>query len=214
MVSTGTKRTVGNKDQAVHQHLKCYIGQGDILVCGVIGDGTSKEIQCNWDSPFEGEDVGSRFRTTAGLAQIATDRTSITTINTRQIWNGNRPTQFNLNLILYALSDPKSEVMDALQALEEFASPQLMGTIPVSFSLETWRTDGFSSALNTGRIPNLVSINIGRRAMYPECVLESISQPLDKEIDRNGNLIRAEVQLQISTVVVPNRDEVTKFYNG
>lgn len=200
---------MGNNDPAVSQHLKTWIQQGSTIVCGVTGPGTSKEISVNWDSPFEGEDVGSKFKTASGLTQALTGKTSVTSLNTRQVWNGNRPTTFNLVLLLYALSDPQTEVMAALQALEEMASPQLNAGSPLSLSRESG-----SMELEIGRVPELVSLSIGRKAIYPECVIESISQPLDAEIDSNGLLIRAEVQMQISTVQVPNKDEIARFYRG
>jgi hypothetical protein len=207
----GGVKVVGNNDPVVSDHKKIWIKQGEVMVCGVLGEGTSKEINVNWDSPFEGEDVGSKFKTASGLTQAMSENTSVTSINTRQIWNGNRPTQFGLTLLFYALSDPASEVMAALQALEEFASPQLQAWSPVG--LDT--SQGLSNAsFNVGRVPQLVDITIGRVAIYPQCVIESISQPLDKEVDRNGLLIRCEVQMQVSTVQVPNRDQVAQFYRG
>lgn len=203
------KDTVGNNDPTVSNHLKTWIMQEDKVVCGITGEGTNKDIVANWDSPFEGEDVGSRFKVTSGLVQSVTDKTSVTTLNTRQVWNGNRPTTFSLNLRLYALSDPKKEVMDALQYLEEMASPQLNGWSPYSISKGKNGYEG-----NIGRIPGLVTICIGRKAIYTDCVIESISQPLDREVTSDGLLVRADIQLQIATIQVPNKTDVPKFYRG
>jgi hypothetical protein len=202
--------TAGNNDPAVSDYLKTWIKQGDLAVCGVTGEGTAKEITCNWDSPFEGEDLGSKMKMTSSIAQYYTKQTTVTTLNTAQIWNGNRPTQFSLNLIFYALRDAQKEVMDALMYLEQMASPQLDAAMP--FSVEGNLSEGYS--FNAGRIPGLVTISIGRKAIYPDCVIESISQPLDKEVTSDGLLVRAEVQMQVSTSVVPNRDKISQFYSG
>lgn len=207
------KSTVGNNDPAVSQHLKTWIMQGDKTVCGVTGEGTAKEITVNWDSPFEGEDVGSRFKTASGITQALSGATSITTLNTRQIWNGNRPTSFSLTMLFYALADPKAEVMDALQLLEEMASPQLNAGSPISIA-NLFNGISGDTSLDIGRVPELVTVCIGRKAIYPECVIESISQPLDREVTKDGLLIRAEVQLQVSTIEVPDKKTVETFYRG
>ena len=43
--------------------------------------------------------------------------TSVTRFNTQQIWDNNRPTQFNLELKLYALRDANLDVMKPLACL-------------------------------------------------------------------------------------------------
>jgi len=195
-------KAVGNNDSAVSPYLKTWISQGNVLVCGVTGDGTSKEIQANWDSPFEGESVGSKYEKTGGVIQTVTKTTSITTFQSRQVWGGNRPTQFNIVLQFYALSDPQTEVMDALIELEKMASPQVNSKVPVSV--------GGGNAF--GRIPGTVVINIGRNAIYPDCVIESVSVPLDKEVNKDGLFIRAEINLSIQTMQMLNRSDIVSRY--
>jgi hypothetical protein len=200
---------VGNGDKAVSPFYKVWIRQGDVTVCGVIGEGTSKEIQSNWESPFEGESAEGKWQKTAGISQDVLDGvTTITTYNSRQTWAGNAPTQFSLTLRFYALSDARTEVMEPLRYLETFAAPQVKKILPLDLAAlkggETWM----------GRVPQQVLINIGRRNIYPNCVIESVSQPWDGERDSKGNLVRAEVQLQVATIQLLNRDEIASRYNG
>lgn len=196
--------TVGNNDSTVSPYLKTWISQNGVVVCGVTGEGTSKEIQANWDSPFEGESVGSKFQVAGGLAQTWTNKTTITAYQSRQVWGGNRPTQFNLVMRFYALSDPKTEVMDALMSLEQMISPQVNANDPGN----AFGQGGFG----LGRIPDTVIINVGRNAIYPDCVIESISQPLDTEKDDSGRFIRAEVSVQVQTMQMLNRSEISARY--
>ncbi len=186
--------TVGNNDPAVSPYLKTWISQEGVTVCGVTGEGTSKEIQANWDSPFEGENIGSKMEKTGGVVQVFSEITAKTTLGSTQIWNGNRPTQFNLVLSFYALSNPETEVRQALIELEKMASPEVNNASP------------------GGRIPGRVVINIGRKAIYPVCVIESISVPLDKEIDSQGRLIRCDVTLQVATLQMQNKSEISSRY--
>lgn len=185
---------VGNNDPHVSPFLKAWIRQGRTCVCGVIGEGTTKEIQVNWNSPFEEDSVGGKFQKVGGLVQIQTGRTSKGKLASHQVWEGNRPHVFNLTLKLYALRDARAEVMVPIMELEKMLSPEVYEMRP------------------GGRIPQTVSINIGRTALYNECVIAGMTAPLDKERTVDGYLVRAEVTLQIETITMLNRSEISRTY--
>ncbi len=189
---TGT--IVGNNDKSVSDFLKAWIKQGEIVVVGIIAEGTSKELQSNWEQPFAEDSLGSMFRKFGGALQAMTQRTSQTTFNTKLVWMGNLPHALNLVLRFYALSDPKAEVEDPIRELEKMASPDLNQVLP------------------GGRIPQYVTINIGRKVIYPECVITGISIPLDKECSKDGYLIRADVAMQIQTSQMLNRSDIDPTY--
>lgn len=189
---------VGNKDKRISDSLKCWITGTQEAVVGVLGPGTNLDITANWTSPFEGDSAGDKFQKTGGAIQSVTDTTSITTLNSRQVWSGNKPTTFNVELKLYALEDAQSEVMDALKALEKMAAPDVKGTLPISTRDENM----------LGRVPGLVTINMRGKHIYADCVLEHVSAPFDKEVGKDGSLIRATVNLQISTVTMMSRDMI------
>jgi len=187
---------VGNNDKRVSQYLKTWITGADsdtgkgLAVCGVTGPGTSKEVTANWQSPFEGESIGNKFQFIGGLTQTFTDATMIKTLNSRQVWNGNQPTKFNVELQFYALEDVQKEVMLPLYSLEKMIAPEVSNT-------ELF-----------GRIPGVVQLCIGRKMIYNNCVIESMSQPYDKEVWKGGGWIRCTVTLQISTVAMLNASDV------
>ncbi len=196
---------VGNADKTISPYLKTWIGQDGVVVCGVTGEGTSKEVAANWDSPFEGENVGSKFSIAAGALQsgvvaditgvgIGSGVTSISTHSSRQVWNGSRPTQFNIVLQLYALYDPQREVMDPIIALHEMFSPELNRSAP------------------GGRIPGMVTLNVGRNVIYPNCVIESISEPLDATKNSAGLFTRAEINLSLQTIQIDNKSDIRSRY--
>lgn len=186
----------GNADKSVSEYLKAWIKAGDIWVVGLIGPGTSRQLQSNWTSPFEQSAVGSMFDKIGAVIQSQTlipgmsERTSISSFNSTQIWDGNRPHSFNLVLSFYALADPLKEVEMACSELEKMASPDLNSYLP------------------GGRIPNTVTLNIGRRRVIPDCVIESISTPLDKEVGKDGYLLRTEVNLTICTKTTLSKDKI------
>lgn len=118
------------------------------------------------------------------------------------------PLKFSLNLIFIAQSDAYEEVMLPLQWLEEFASGEINSVLPVNAAEAAKLFMGQGGDNVMGRIPGTVIINIGRKMIVPNCVIENISIPLDKEKDRDGNLIRAEVQLDIQTKTMLSKEKI------
>lgn len=203
----------GNADEAVSPHLKVWIKQGNVWVVGLIGPGTSRQMQANWNSPFEQSNVGSMFEKTAGLAQVVTGKTTITTLSSTQVWEGNRPHSFNLVLIFYALRDAWREVMQPLISLEEMMAPEVsageqkeIGTTWESVKIAT--SELLASVKPGGGIPLPVMLNIGRRSIIDNCVIENMQAPLDKERTKEGYLVRAEVTLSIATKTMLNKASI------
>ena len=193
-------RSVGVNDPSVSNFCKAWIIQGTTTVVGVIGEGTSKELTSNWDSPFEGDAVGSKVEKVGGLVQSTTDMTSVTTLNSRQVWNGSQPHTFNLALQLYALADAKREVDDAIMELERMASPELNAVSPVG------------GATTTGRIPGQVQLNIGRNVLIGPCVITSVSVPLDGPRSHDGYLMSALVNIGIQSYETINKSAIASTY--
>ena len=209
-------RKVGNNDPSVSPYLKCWIKQGNTCVVGVIGAGTSKELTANWQSPFEGDAVGSKSQKAGGLLQsnvageltggaLSTEgMTSITSLNSRQVWSGNQPHAFNLAVQFHALSDPKTEVEDAIQELEMMASPELKAMLPVGGQTATGNS--------VGRVPGEVWLNIGRNVMIGPCVITNVSVPLDGPRSRDGYLMSALVNIGVQSYEMLNRSQIPGTY--
>ena len=62
---------VGVSDSRVSTYNKARILQGDVMVTGVIGEGASKDLVVNWNSPFEEDTAGGHFQKIGGLVQSA-----------------------------------------------------------------------------------------------------------------------------------------------
>ncbi|WP_163836768.1 hypothetical protein [Spartinivicinus ruber] len=187
---------VGLNDSRISPYLKCWIHQHTTLVVGAIGEGTSKEFSATWSSPFETDSLGAQetVQKTAGLTQSLTGLTSVTTLNSQQVWEGNQPHQFSITLQLYALVEPKNEVEAAIQALELMATPDVDAIMPL------------------GRKPESVWINIGRNVICGPCIIESLQVPLDGPRDKNGYLLEAAVQLSIKTEKMLTRGDIPATY--
>ena len=184
---------VGVSDSRVSTYNKSRILQGDVMVTGVIGEGASKDLVVNWNSPFEEDTAGGHFQKIGGLVQASTGRTSKSEMSSMQIWEGNRPHSFNLPLLFYALTDAKKEVQDALLELEKMLSPDLNARLP------------------GGVIPQPVELRVGR-LIVDDCYITNMSNPLSGERTRDGYLVRAEVTLQIESRTLLNRSDISNTY--
>lgn len=229
---------IGNNDAKVSPYLKCWIAQPDLVgnitscVVGVIGPGTARSLQANWNSPFEQSNLGGMFEKVGGFIQATTDRTSTTTFSSTQVWEGNRPNNFSLTLLFYAVSDAYKEVMLPLKALEIMMGPNvpaasaseqsLKGAISKAANSGNWAGsfpdimaaagNAMKSLIPGGRIPLPVVINIGRNMVVPNCVIESMMVPLDGPRTKDGWLTKAEATLNISTKVMLNQTEIAKTW--
>jgi len=221
-LGTGSKHAAsklnvyGNSDPKVSPFLKAWIAQPDeeskisTCVVGLIGQGTTRSLQANWNSPFEQSNLGGMFEKAGGLIQVMTEKTSITTLSSTQVWEGNRPNAFNLTISFYAISNALKEVMLPLRELERMMGPNIEAGAESDGSLKQL----FASMKPGGRIPLPVVLNIGRRMLIPNCVIESMSVPLDKERTKEGYLVRADATLSISTKVMLNKENIGTTWQG
>ena len=186
---------IGNQDKRLHFSRKCWLTDGWTTICGVYGQNTSMEISANWSQPFQDMTPGKVAPNVANALQARGGATMIKAWNTQQVWEGNSPTRFNLELQLYALSDPYIEVMQPLAALESFIAPDV---------------DEFWGGM--GNIAKALQLNMGRMCIYQFLVLESISVPFDKETDLKGRFVRCTVNLSLSTMTMITKDMLKKGY--
>lgn len=186
---------IGNTDKRVDDSRKIWIADNETFIVGVYGPGTSLEITANMGQPFEGLTPSKGFQAGSALLQGSTGMTTVSNLNTQQVWQGNSPTQFNIELKLYALRDPDLEVMRPLRALENMIAPD---------TNDFW---GFG-----GKVQKALQINIGRRVIYQFLVLNSISIPFDKETDSLGRYVRCTVNLTMSTLTMVSKDMLKLGY--
>lgn len=182
---------IGTDDPSISPHLKAYLRrEGGPTVVGIIGEGSSRELTALWESPFENDTPGSMFAKGAGLAQIETGKTSKSLLNTTQVWSGTTPHNFNLVLEFYAVSDAYNAVQAAVIELEKCAAPEMNEKTPL------------------GRIPQSVTVRVGKQIIYPECVITSVSRELDGPISQDGYPLRGSVTLQLQTVTTVNQSDI------
>ena len=192
----GGASVLGNTDKRLSDARKIWIADDQTTIVGAYGPGTSMEITANWMSPFEAATLGNTpLRTGAAFAPTMTGMTLGSTRNTRQAWEGNEPTRFNVELMLYALRDPDLEVMQPLRALEYMIAPDVN---------DFWGVGG--------KIAKALQLNVANRIIYQYLVLENLSAPFDKEMDSQGRFVRCTVNLTLSTLTMVSKQMLKKGY--
>ncbi|EPK2898275.1 hypothetical protein H2839_002723 [Escherichia coli] len=181
--------------------MKAYIKSSEDMVVGYIGEGSSAELSSLWQSPFEDKAMGSMLGTIseaasslAGIVQTSSGYTSKSRFNSTLVWEGQQPPEFTLVLDFLATSSAKIEVNDAITTLLKMASPELNDITPF------------------GRVPEAVTINIGRNVMLTNVVIKSVSYQLDAPRTSEGYFTHNTVTLQCSGNTSINRSNISSVF--
>ena len=78
-------------------------------------------------------------------------------------------------------------------------SPEVNALIPMTLS------DGTPTF---GNAPKPVTINMGKKIIYKDCVIENVSRPFDGQFTSDGHQVRATVNVQISSIDMLNRSKI------
>lgn len=193
---TQSKNEIGILDPRFSPHRKCWLSDGKKTIVGVYGRGTSQEITEVWNSPYQNASLESATPQATAAYQIFTGgKTFVKDMNSARTWSGNEPTNVTLELMLYAVKDAAAEVMLPLRTLEEFAAPDTSAFIGLS-----------------GKATSILSLDIGRRIIYPSLCMTNISMPFDKEVDSKGNFVRCTVNITFTTPVALSQNLLKQGY--
>ncbi|MBL1266142.1 hypothetical protein, partial [Candidatus Methylomicrobium oryzae] len=184
------------------------------------------EIALNWQSPFErvGEDVfptlqqilqsgelsplaqkiDARIGTGAGaLLSMIEGKTSITKLNSTQVFNGMPPAKFNVTALFRAWSDPQKEVHDPFNQLMKWALPVKLsddGTL-----LNRFLDNGVSvDTLFPSQAPTLIACKY-KDCVYKPLVIESITKDTNAPIDKHGRFTELAVPMLLTTLSAIDR---------
>ncbi|HBT4785500.1 TPA: hypothetical protein MB364_000800 [Klebsiella variicola subsp. variicola] len=181
--------------------MKIYIRSKTDMVVGYIGDGSGAQLSSMWQAPFESQSVGgllggvSNAAGAAGdLAQILTGKTTKGILNSMLVWEGQQPPEFNLVVDFMATTNAQIEVNAAITALLQMASPELEEFTP------------------NGRIPEAVTLNIGRNIQLAGVVIKDVSYQLDAPRTPEGYFTHNTVTLQCSGNSSLNRSNISSVF--
>lgn len=199
----------------------------------------SLEMTANWQSPFEGAGVESKFPALAQMAQAgmfegvlkalggalpetkdATDslsdaakklvgRSGVTKLNSTQVFSGMPPIKITVTAFLRAFKSPVVEVEDPLKKLQGWVLPKYLA--PDGVLAEFIKTGADVLSLMPSEVPTVVGFTYKNRIFQP-MVIESCSDPLDAPINSAGNRISAVVQLTLCSLTALDRRDWADTY--
>lgn len=174
----------------VSDYLKVTLSNSKYSVTGYISQGAAMNLAQSWEAPFTGMTMGSVAGAMSSFAQAGTEMTSVARWNTLMVWEGGTPPTFTLPMTFLAQYNPFVEVSGAIAALSAMISPEL------------------KDAEVSGRIPERVTLNIGRRINLTDVIIQDLSCDLDAPRDSTGLFLRNTVNLQLSGSRVYNGSEI------
>lgn len=142
-------------------------------------------------------------------AQSLEGRTSMTKMNSTQVFNGMAPAKISVTAHFRALRDARTEVDAPLNQLMRWALPQEIAQDgPI---LELLKAG--DPSLYPSRTPRIIGMSYANMQMLP-LVIEAVPYPLTGPRDRNGTLLSAQVTLQLSTLAAIDANDWNSFRRG
>jgi hypothetical protein len=244
-----------------------FTGLNKHLICSIypmtrVGDGTawerddeggsfaapltqaSMEITPNWQSPFEGAGVESKFPELAQMSQAGMFQGVLTALGAkvsdedrkdanmmgklseaaRGLMGRSGVTKLNSTQVFSGMPPIKIQVTAFLRA---FKDPWAEVEAPLK-QLQEWTLprhlakDGVLAQFLTDKnvlslMPSEVPTIVGfayKNRIFQPMVIESVSDPLDAPIDNIGNRISASVQITLCTLTALDRDDWHKTYRS
>lgn len=183
----------------VSDYYKAFLTQRingqDVTIVGYVSEETRITMTQLWSSPFEGETAGNQsgVQVASGLAQNATDKTSVSLLNSKLIWEGAEPLTFNLIMVFSAYADAKKEVDDPISLLLQMSSPELEEELPM------------------GQRPSSVILDLGRKLKTP-VVIRSVSYDTNAPKTKNGHFAYNRVEIECSINGAINASQIPNVF--
>jgi hypothetical protein len=130
-------------------------------------------------------------------AKLLVGRTGQTALNSMQVFSGAPPTKIQITAFLRAFKDPWTEVEEPIKLLQEWHAPQYLA--PDGVLAEFINSGADLLSLMPSLTPKVLGFTYKGRIFQP-MVCESISDPLDAPIDKNGHRISASIQITLCSL--------------
>ena len=126
-----------------------------------------------------------------GELQGLLGRSNFTKLNSRQIFTSSNSVRISGSLIFQAWANAKTEVEDAVEQLQVWASAAKLSAESL---IVGGIKNGFSESMFPSIIPPLVQLQYGGKT-YSPMVIESVSAPITAPMNKNGHRIAVKVQV-------------------
>lgn len=146
-------------------------------------------------------------------------RTSVTRLNSTQVFLGMPPLKLTMTAHFRALREPRDEVALPIQQLREWAVPQVLasdGLIANAVKSSGEFKSGARKVIETlypSRTPQLIGMKYGDMLLQPLCI-ESISEPFTNPRSSDGVMLSSSVQITLATLTALDRQDIQRIYAG
>jgi hypothetical protein len=137
-------------------------------------------------------------------ANSLTGSTSITKLNSTQIYNGSPPLKITLTAHFRALRDPVKEVKKPVNQLMEWSMADYLA--PDGFLTNLIESGNAVRSVYPSRAPSIIGM-IFRGCFYMPMVIESMSKPLDHPITTDGQPIVTSLQMTLASLTALDRSD-------
>ena len=133
-------------------------------------------------------------------------KSNFTKLNSRQIFTSSNSVRITGSLVFQAWADAKTEVEDALEQLQIWASPR---TLSVKSLLVSAAEDGLKGMFPS-EIPPLVQLQYGGKT-YSPMVIESVSAPITAPMNKEGSRIAVKAQVSFLSLTAWDAQNITNM---
>lgn len=188
------------------------------------------EFTQNWQSPFENMTPDQSFSSLSAMLQAGgfsslvsqlqalfpsfegldsmaqqlktlEGKSNLTKLNSTQIFSGMPPVQIPVTAHFRAFKDAAAEVRDPVNQLIEWSLPKYLAPVgPLSEAI------GGNAQLFPSEVPQIIGLRYADMVLAP-LVMERIPYPMSGPRDRNGILMRADLQIQLASLTAWDRQD-------
>lgn len=159
-----------------------------------------------------GRSLNDLANNTRDFATDLQGRTGITKLNSRQVFSGMPPIKLTMIMHFRAFSEPEREVMEPYRRLLEWSLPEQLAADGVLSELIRNGTSDFVKSLFPSKAPPMVGFRYANNR-YSPMVIETIGNPIDGPMDRNGTPLYRSVQLTLATLTALDRNDVARIFS-
>ena len=151
------------------------------------------------------DSVGAIFSEAESALSGLKGRSNFTKLNSRQIYTSSNSIRISGSMMFVAWADAKKEVEDAIDLLQQWASPKKLSTKSL---LVGGLTEGISEGLFPSEIPPIVQLQYGGK-VYKPLVIESVSAPITAPMNSGGNRIAVRVQVTFLSLTAWDKNDIS-----
>ena len=177
----------------------------------------SFSLATSWDNPFN-QPVSNFVGGAAGKYGAAADvlttgvkaATGFTTLNkwlSASVWTGGSLFSIDLPFVIQAFEDPKKEVVEVMRDILKLVAPsEYMGKFLKAPGPKIDPTSG-------GVHGDVITVEIGDFFRMDQCVIESVSETFDTQLDKNGDPIGVIINVSVKSYFTTTQEDIDRYFS-